>query len=336
MLPKERIHNENSSDENNGDVNVATLEIPLETYIDPDLHGDNNIENIPPQICPSVEVNGCDEDCEPRSCDTYMVPRSGNQQNFENANDDCFIIGEADNSNETSNLREINYSADISSFHDTTTSTMLSERIPWEKHSNGFATKMLRKMGHTEGKGLGKHETGIIEPIKITDRQKPTVTPKKIFILSDSMFNKIEANRLSKKFDVTLQYHGGCTVKCMYSHLTEAIKCNADYVILHVGTNDCCTKTSDEVLEELKKLKNFIENLIPSTKVIISLPTIRSDNSRANIIIKHLNLKLKRLELAHLDNSNINESHLGRKGLHFNQRGIKCMAKNIITLIKQL
>ena len=68
----------------------------------------------------------------------------------------------------------------------------------------------------------------------------------------------------------------------------------------------------------------------------MSLPTVRTDNTKANIIIKNFNLKLKRLNYAHLDNTNINESHLGRKGLHLNKQGITCMAKNIITLMKQL
>ena len=180
-------------------------------------------------------------------------------------------------------------------------------------------------------------KTGITEPIKVEEhRRKPNTTRKKFYILSDSILNQIEAKRLSRHFDVTLDFHGGCTVRCMYSHLAAAIKSKADYIMIHIGTNDCFTKTSDEVLTELKKLKNYIEELLPSTKVIISLPTVRTDNTKANIIIKNFNLKLKRLNYAHLDNTNINESHLGRKGLHLNKQGITCMAKNIITLMKQL
>ena len=39
----------------------------------------------------------------------------------------------------------------------------------WEKHSSGFGSKMLRKMGYT-GAGLGKFEDGIINPISVERR----------------------------------------------------------------------------------------------------------------------------------------------------------------------
>ena len=38
------------------------------------------------------------------------------------------------------------------------------ELAPWEKHSNGFGSKLMKKMGYTGG-GLGKNEDGRINPI---------------------------------------------------------------------------------------------------------------------------------------------------------------------------
>ena len=111
-----------------------------------------------------------------------------------------------------------------------------------------------------------------------------------------------------------------------------------DFVLLHIGSNDCSGmgKISDDVLKEITKLAEYITWNLPLTKLIISLPIIRADNSVANAVQKNLKLKLKRLFYPCLDNSNVDLSHLGKKGLHLNHQGTKLMASNIISLIKRL
>ncbi|KAF1742967.1 hypothetical protein MXB_146, partial [Myxobolus squamalis] len=41
----------------------------------------------------------------------------------------------------------------------------------WEKHTMGFGSKILQKMGFKQGQGLGKHGLGITEPVKAAPRQ---------------------------------------------------------------------------------------------------------------------------------------------------------------------
>ena len=94
--------------------------------------------------------------------------------------------------------------------------------------------------------------------------------------------------------------------------------------------------TSDKVLKELERLKTHIHKALPSCTIYYSLPTPRTDNNKANVIIRNLNTKLKKSNYLLLDNSNINEQHLGKKGLHFNAHGTRKMASNIISLIKQM
>ena len=211
---------------------------------------------------------------------------------------------------------------------------------PWEKYTNGCVSRIMEKMGY-RGKGLGKTESGITEPIKVQKKGsfvtgQPIDAQKRKFmcVLSDSMMNQIDEKRIGT--DVKVMCHGGCTIQCMYRHLPKVIKRNPKYVLLHIGTNDCVGKTSDEVLRELVKLHDYIETAIHDCTVIISMPTMRTDDLTANQIIQNLNVKLKKTNYHLLDNCNISKTHLGRKGLHLGEHGTRKIAHNLISLIKRL
>ena len=73
----------------------------------------------------------------------------------------------------------------------------------WEKHSNGFANKVMKKMGYYKGKGLGKAEDGITEAITISDTRPANVfksekQKKLVYIASDSILNQMDEKLLSK------------------------------------------------------------------------------------------------------------------------------------------
>ena len=187
--------------------------------------------------------------------------------------------------------------------------------------------------------GLGRQENGITEPItiqKVFEVSNNKQKRKLVFIFSDSILNQMDKERLSDhEYTVKVEGHGGCTIEGMYTHLPSVLPLKPQYILLHLGTNDCTINTSDSVLKRLITLKKHIENLLPSCKVCLSLPTLRTDNTTANTIIKNLNTKLKKSNYMLLDNSNIMEYDLGKKGLHFNRHGTKKMAGNIISLIKR-
>ena len=129
----------------------------------------------------------------------------------------------------------------------TDNSQLNATRVLWEKHSNGFATKV-----RYNGKGLGKDEDGIIEPIQVNAPNLPYMARHQakrnsIYSASDSMLNQIDGERLSCTHDVKVKSDGGCTFGKMFTHLPDIIESKPDYIIYHIGTNDCGKKTSDEV-----------------------------------------------------------------------------------------
>ena len=220
-----------------------------------------------------------------------------------------------------------------------------ADQFTWEKHSTGIASQIIDKMGYRgAGFGLGKFDHGIEEAVKVDgqsqfkkEEKKVDEKRERICILSGSMLNRLDGKRLSNKhFDVKIRCHGGCTIKCLYTHLSWAFNLLPQHIIIHVGTNDCAKQISDTVLKELFDLKIFILKVLPSCKVWISLPIMRTDNKVANAVIRNLNVKVKKQCDMIIDHSNINERHLSRGGLHLNDYGTKLIAKNMISHIRQL
>ena len=58
----------------------------------------------------------------------------------------------------------------------------------------------------------------------------------------------------------------------MYYYLVPLLRKRPDKIILHVGTNDVSHIKADEMLEELRKLKSSILEMLPSVKIILSAP----------------------------------------------------------------
>ena len=53
--------------------------------------------------------------------------------------------------------------------------------------------------------------------------------------------------------------------------------------------------------------------------VILSKPTVRTDNGKAALTIRNPNAHFSQLTAEFVDNSNICAEHIGQKGLHLNK-----------------
>ena len=161
--------------------------------------------------------------------------------------------------------------------------------------------------------------------------------PKKtVLVVGDSMLIGVDEKRMSHRNNVKVRNFPGATIDDMFDYIKPLIQKCPDTVILHIGTNNCPNETSRAILDKLLNLKGFILKLLPSSKVIISGIINRTDNSKASLTAKHLNNHLRSLNLELIDNENIGEEYLGRKGLHLNDQGHGKFAMNLIRKIKTL
>ena len=211
---------------------------------------------------------------------------------------------------------------------------------PWERYTNGFASKYLERNGYNGG-GLGRYGNGIAKPIEVErkscfdlskdneenenkDTQKHIQIPDEptnvhvwpentILIAGDSMLHGINEKRLSKDWNVKVRAHSGATIRDMYDHLNALLRKKPRHLILHVGANDAPNreKTADMIFDELIKLKLFAEAKVPNIKVIISCPIVRRDNEVANIKVLHLRHKLRKSGLDIISNERVTYNELG-------------------------
>ena len=103
-----------------------------------------------------------------------------------------------------------------------------------------------------------------------------------------------------------------------------------------MGTNNAPYISAEEMVVKIIQLKNHVVETLNDVHVIISLPILRVENRRANNTLIRYAANVYELNINLLDNGNITEEHLGKKGLHLSKRGAGRLALNIMYLIRQL
>ena len=78
-----------------------------------------------------------------------------------------------------------------------------------------------------------------------------------------------------------------------------------------------------------------MKDSLPTCRVFISTPTLRTDDGKAQIIAGQLTKNLLQLKIDTINNNNINVRCLGGNGLHLNQSGSKILSKNFLNAIEK-
>ena len=130
--------------------------------------------------------------------------------------------------------------------------------------SNSYLSTSTTNVSYENKKGAQRIKDSLdrIKSLKQVDNENnvhkwPNNT---VLVASDSMLSKLDKLRLCKNnFNVKVRSFNGSTVEDMYFYLYPLLKKEPEYLILHVGTNDCVNNTSERVLNNIISLKQHIE-----------------------------------------------------------------------------
>ena len=156
-----------------------------------------------------------------------------------------------------------------------------------------------------------------------------------IVIAGDSIINGVFEDRLRRKSHVVkVRNFPGANVEDMRYNLIPSKK-KPSHLIIHAGTNDAKKFTSREILDQLLNLKKIVSEQVPGCKLIISTPTVRSDDGKTGLTVSQLTNHLRQLKTDIVHKTNITSRHIGIKGLHLNFSGTTQLAKNFAKIIKK-
>ena len=158
-----------------------------------------------------------------------------------------------------------------------------------------------------------------------------------ILITGNSIINNIDEKGISTKIanvPVKVRPFSGATIDDMYNYIQPLLQKKPKTIILHIGTNDAPNKTSQDIVNSLLDMRSFIVKKLPECKVVLSTPVKRTDNGKAMYTLIKVNKVLHELKIDMVDNDNVTDKHLSRKGLHLNMKGAGRLANNFINKIR--
>ena len=110
-----------------------------------------------------------------------------------------------------------------------------------------------------------------------------------------------------------------------------------DKLIIHAGTSDLRRSNPNEVADRIVELAENLKKDCIHSEVVISSSVTRCDGEDVVEKVNEVNTILKsncvKSNLAFLDNSNINRSHLNSRGLHLNRNGTSVLQANIFNFL---
>ena len=91
---------------------------------------------------------------------------------------------------------------------------------------------------------------------------------------------------------------------------------------------------AEKMVDQILGLKNFILQKLPTCEIIISTPTLRTDNTTANNRNNLFVNQLKKLNIKLILNDNIEKKYLNYRGLHLRMSDVTKLSENLVKSIQ--
>ena len=152
--------------------------------------------------------------------------------------------------------------------------------------------------------------------------------------MGDSILSQIREDKLCKKGTIKVRCFPGAKFEDFYHYAIPFINKKPDRIVLHMGTNNDPYCTPEKMVGQILGLKNFILQKLPTCEIIISTPTLRTDNTTANnrnnLFVNHL----KKLNIKLILNDNIEKKHLNYRELHLHMSGVIKLSGKLVRSIQ--
>ena len=190
----------------------------------------------------------------------------------------------------------------------------------------------------TETKNVPYFKSSEIEHLHADDTQERNEVKAwqsgTCLIMGSSLLNGVKEELVGPRFKV--RAFPGAIIQDFYDYAMPLVKKKPSSIILMAGSNDAVNKnkSSQSLLEELLRLKSFLQSKF-MCDVILSCPTYRFDDQKANVTLRNLRNNLLSLEIPVISNANITDIHIWKKGLHLNERGSGRLAMNYLSYMRK-
>eukprot|EP00112_Aurelia_sp_Birch-Aquarium-sp1_P005695 Seg1646.15 transcript_id=Seg1646.15/GoldUCD/mRNA.D3Y31 product="hypothetical protein" protein_id=Seg1646.15/GoldUCD/D3Y31 len=196
---------------------------------------------------------------------------------------------------------------------DNTSSTQKQQQCPKDK-------KVDQQSGTHEAVASNSKDDSVtsIEDESQKTKMVSNKTRKSVIVIGDSLLNGIDDRGLCKHHNVNVRQ--GATSRDIADHVKPVARRKPDMVIIHLGTNDL---TNDvDTTKHLKEVVQILKEETPHSKIVMLAAIMRRDRQGMTKKIEELNCKIKAVcveqRLDFFNNSYVDNSCLGQKGLHLN------------------